>query len=116
VIAVPPGVRILLATRPVDFRKGMDGLAVLVQQALRADPFAGDVFIFRLKRADRVTLRGLAPKRSFWPEAQLVRSLTRKAAAARTRGAWSGRRSRLGRSPSHVRFSCARGGMAGGPP
>ena len=36
-IAVPPGVRILLATRPVDSRKGMDGLAALVQQALRAD-------------------------------------------------------------------------------
>ncbi len=36
-IAVPLGVRILLATRPVDFRKGMDGLAALVQQALRAD-------------------------------------------------------------------------------
>jgi hypothetical protein len=45
VIAAPPGVRILLAARPVDFRKGMDGLAALVQQALRADPFAGDVFI-----------------------------------------------------------------------
>ena len=45
-IAVPPGVRILLATRPVDFTKGMNGLAALVQ-ALRADPFAGDVFIFR---------------------------------------------------------------------
>jgi hypothetical protein len=28
VIAVPPGVRILLAARPVDFRKGMDGLVV----------------------------------------------------------------------------------------
>ena len=40
-IAVPPGVRILLAARPVDFRKGMDGLAALVQQVLRADPFAG---------------------------------------------------------------------------
>ena len=55
-IAVPPGVRILLAARPVDFRKGMDGLAALVQQALRADPFAGEVFIFRAKRADRVKL------------------------------------------------------------
>ena len=55
-IAVPPGVRILLAAEPVDFRKGMDGLAALVQQALRADPFAGDVFIFRAKRADRVKL------------------------------------------------------------
>src|SRR3954451_8880831 len=56
VIAVPPGVRILLAARPVDFRKGMDGLAALVQQALRADPFAGEVFIFRPKRADRVKI------------------------------------------------------------
>ncbi len=53
-IAVPPGVRILLAAQPVDFRKGTDGLAALVQQALRADPFQGDVFIFRPKRADRV--------------------------------------------------------------
>ncbi len=54
-IAVPPGVRILLATRPVDFRKGMDGLAVLVQQALHANPFAGEVFVFRPKRGDRPT-------------------------------------------------------------
>ena len=55
-ILVPPGVRILLAAQPVDFRKGMDGLAALVQQALRADPFAGDVFIFRPKCADRVKI------------------------------------------------------------
>jgi transposase len=56
VITAPSGVRILLAAQPVDFRKGMDGLAALVQQALRADPFAGDVFIFRPKRADRVKI------------------------------------------------------------
>jgi transposase len=49
-------VRILLAARPVDFRKGMDGLAALVQRALRADPFQGDVFIFRARRADRVKI------------------------------------------------------------
>ncbi len=55
-ILVPPGVRILLAARPVDFRKGMDGLAALVQRALRADPFAGDVFIFRPRRVDRVKI------------------------------------------------------------
>ena len=54
--APPAGVRVLVATKPVDFRKGMDGLAALVQQALRADPFAGEVFIFRAKRADRVKL------------------------------------------------------------
>jgi transposase len=56
VILVPPGVRILLAVQPVDFRKGMDGLAALVQQVLRADPFAGDVFIFRPRRTDRVKI------------------------------------------------------------
>ncbi len=55
-IAVPPGVRILLAAQPVDFRNGMDGLAALVQRALQADPFQGDVFIFRAKRADRVKI------------------------------------------------------------
>ncbi len=55
-ILVPPGVRILLATQPVDFRRGMDSLAALVQQALRADPFAGDVFVFRAKRTDRLKI------------------------------------------------------------
>ena len=55
-ILVPPGVRILLAAQPVDFRKGMDGLAALVQQVLQANPFAGEVLVFRAKRADRVKL------------------------------------------------------------
>ena len=38
-IVPPTGVRVLIATKPVDFRKGMDGLAALVQEELRADPF-----------------------------------------------------------------------------
>jgi transposase len=42
---IPPGpVRVLLATKPVDFRKGMDGLAALVQEQLKADPFSGVIF------------------------------------------------------------------------
>jgi transposase len=49
-------VRVLVATRPVDFRKGMDGLAALVQEHLRDDPFSGAIFVFRSKRADRVKL------------------------------------------------------------
>ena len=49
-------VRILVATRPVDFRKGHDGLAALVQNVLRKDPFTGTVFVFRAKRADRLKL------------------------------------------------------------
>jgi len=55
-IAVPYGVRIVVCSRPVDFRKGMDGLAAVVQEALRGDPFSGDVFIFRPKRVDRVKI------------------------------------------------------------
>lgn len=55
-IALPSGVRVLIATSPVDFRKGMDGLAALVQETLKADPFSGAIFVFRAKRADRVKL------------------------------------------------------------
>ena len=54
---IPPfGVRVLIATRPVDFRKGLDGLAALVQEHLRLDPYSGAIFVFRAKRADRIKL------------------------------------------------------------
>ena len=54
---IPPGpVRVLVATKPVDFRKGMNGLAALVQEQLKADPFSGTIYCFRSKRADRVKL------------------------------------------------------------
>ena len=46
----------LIATRPVDFRRGADGLAATVQSVLRQDPFSGTVFVFRSKRADRVKI------------------------------------------------------------
>jgi len=56
-VIVPPGpLRVLVATKPVDFRKGMDGLAALVQEHLKADPFSGVIYVFRAKRADRVKL------------------------------------------------------------
>ena len=51
-----PGVRIYVATRPVDFRKGHDGLAALVQNHLLRKPFDGAVYVFRAKRADRLKL------------------------------------------------------------
>ena len=44
----------MVATKPVDFRKGMEGLAALVREAMGADPFCGTVYVFRAKRADRV--------------------------------------------------------------
>ena len=49
--------RVFVATKPVDFRKGIDGLAALAQQELRLDPFSGVALVFRAKRADRVKIR-----------------------------------------------------------
>lgn len=46
-IAVPSGARIWIATGSTDMRKGMQGLALLVQEGLKRDPHAGDVFVFR---------------------------------------------------------------------
>jgi len=48
--------RVYVATRPVDFRKGMDGLAALAAAELRLDAFSGVVLVFRAKRADRVKI------------------------------------------------------------
>lgn len=42
-------VRIMIATRPVDFRRGRDGLAALVKNELRKEPFTGTVFVFRAR-------------------------------------------------------------------
>jgi transposase len=49
-------VRVLVASKPVDFRKGAEGLAVLVREQMQSDPFSGAVYVFRAKRADRVKL------------------------------------------------------------
>ena len=49
-------VRVMVATRPVDFRKGAEGLAALVREAMQANPFDGAIYVFRAKRADRIKL------------------------------------------------------------
>jgi transposase len=46
----------MMATKPVDFRKGAEGLAALVRDGMKTDPFSGAVYVFRAKRADRVKL------------------------------------------------------------
>ena len=55
---IMPGteIQVLVATKPVDFRKQVDGLPSLVQEALAADPYCGTVYVFRSKRADRVKI------------------------------------------------------------
>jgi transposase len=64
-IPIPAGVRVWLATGATDMRRGMNGLALQVQQALGRDPHAGDFYVFRGKRGGRATfcispVRGLA--------------------------------------------------------
>jgi hypothetical protein len=57
VMIIPSGaVRVLVAMRPVDFRKGMDGLAAVVRESLGSDPYSGVIYVFRARRADRVKL------------------------------------------------------------
>ena len=61
-------VKVFVATRPVDFRKGIDGLALAVQEMFGLDPFCGAVFVFRSKRADRIKL--LEGGKFVWPQVQ----------------------------------------------
>ena len=53
---IAPGARVLVATKPVDFRKGAEGLAALVKDQMKLEPFSGGVFVFRAKRADRIKI------------------------------------------------------------
>lgn len=47
---------IVIATRPVDFRRGHDGLAATVQNELGLDPFSGLTVVFRSRRGDRIKI------------------------------------------------------------
>ena len=53
-IQITPQMRILLSVKAVDFRKGIDGLAVICRQILEADPFSGCVFVFRNSRGTAI--------------------------------------------------------------
>jgi transposase len=57
VISLSNLMRIVRATKPIDFRKVHDGLAVLVKNELHKGPFTGTVFVLWSRRADRLTLR-----------------------------------------------------------
>jgi len=50
-IQITPQMRILVAVEPVDFRRGIDGLARQCREILQQDPFSGCVFVFRNRRA-----------------------------------------------------------------
>jgi transposase len=53
-IPVPAGARVWLATGHTDMRKGMNGLALQVQEVLRRDPHSGHLFVFRGRRGDLI--------------------------------------------------------------
>jgi transposase len=75
------GVKIWLACGVTDMRRGMDSLAAQVQQKLAADPFSGQVFVFRGRRGDLIKLlwwdtdgmclfmKRLEQGRFVWPQA-----------------------------------------------
>ena len=80
-ISVPSGVRVWLATGHTDMRKGFGSLALLVQEAFKRDPHAGDVWVFRGRRGDLIKvlwhdgdgaclfIKRLEKGRFLWPSA-----------------------------------------------
>lgn len=55
-LQITPQMRVLVATEPADFRRGIDGLARLCREQLTEDPFSGAVFVFRNRRRTAVKL------------------------------------------------------------
>jgi transposase len=53
-IPVPSGVRVWLATGHTDMRRGMNGLALQIQEVLKRDPYSGHLFVFRGRRGDLI--------------------------------------------------------------
>src|SRR5262245_41705919 len=54
--AAPRGVKVHLALGHTDMRKGIDGLAMLVQAVLHQDPFSGHLFVFRGRKANLIKI------------------------------------------------------------
>lgn len=89
-LSIAPQMRILVAVKPADFRKGIDGLGGLCRNILREDPLSGCVFVFRNRRSTAIKILAydgegfwLCQKRlsrgrfRWWPEAaaEAVREL-----------------------------------------
>ena len=55
-IAFPAGVKVWIAGGVTDMRRGMNTLALQVQEGLGRDPYAGELFCFRGRRGDLVKI------------------------------------------------------------
>lgn len=53
-LQITPHMKILVAVEPIDFRKGIDGIAAFCKASLKQDPFSGSVFVFRNRRATAI--------------------------------------------------------------
>ena len=79
-------VRIVIATKPVDFRKGHDGLAALAERELGLDPHSGIIVVFRAKRGDRIKVLlwdGSAATQEELDAAQLINHILMEAGILR---------------------------------
>ncbi len=48
--------RVLAYSKPVDFRKAVDGLSVIVEEALDENPYSGTLFVFTNRQRDKVKI------------------------------------------------------------
>ena len=48
--------RVLIYFKPVNFRKAVDGLSVIVEEALEENPFFGTLFVFTNRQRDKVKI------------------------------------------------------------
>lgn len=88
-IQLAPQMRIVAAIEPVDFRRGIDGLAQVCKDALKHDPFSGWMFVFRNRAATALKIlvydgqgfwlchkRLSSGKFRWWPAAKHVAATT----------------------------------------
>lgn len=80
-IPFPTGVRVWVAAGHTDMRRGMRGLALQVQEALKRDPHVGDLYVFRGRNGSLIKIlwhdgvgmslyaRRLERGRFIWPSA-----------------------------------------------
>jgi transposase len=64
-IPAAPTMRILVATEPVDFRNGIDGLAAVCRRKFEQDPMSGCAFVFRNRRGTAIKIL-LYDGQGFW--------------------------------------------------
>tara|TARA_B100001996_G_scaffold379343_1_gene364946 strand:- start:1965 stop:2318 length:354 start_codon:yes stop_codon:yes gene_type:complete len=55
-LTVPDEVSIYLYNQPIDMRKGINGLTILLVNELSMQPQQGDLFVFRNRRGDKVKI------------------------------------------------------------